>query len=161
MRAALALLAVAATVWTAGDLVLGGVVAPGVFAHVPAPITREQAGWITGDLLATWSAWALLPWAACLAALVRIATACWAQRRRAGLWLCAAAIAFLLPVRPTVHALVAEGRQQAADLRAGTGDRARFARLHGLSMALGSLEALLAATTAAGAIAILVREGRR
>jgi hypothetical protein len=160
VRPALALLALCAALWAAGHLVVGGVVAPTVFAQADAgAFPRAIAGQVVGEVLWRWSGWALVPWALALAALVRLATACWAGRRRLGLGLCLAGMLLALPLRPLSHALVAEGRTLAADLRAGAGDdaRQRFRRLHGLSMACGLAETAVAAALAVAAAAALTR----
>jgi hypothetical protein len=160
MVRALILLLLAAGTWGAGHLLVGGLVAPTVFAQAASGvITRDLAGQVVGEVLWGWSSWSLVAWAAALAALVRLAAACWAGGRRAALGLCIAGALLALGLRPLSHALVAEGRELAAELRAGAGEnaRARFRRLHGLTMAMGCAETALAVLLAGGAVLALAR----
>ena len=58
MRALVVIILVLATIWCAGNVILGAVAAKGIFLHAPPHadhITREAAGAIFGKVLERWS----------------------------------------------------------------------------------------------------------
>lgn len=54
MRVVITLTLLTACTWLVGNIMLGAFIAPELFSHSPADITRAQAGQLFGDLLAHW-----------------------------------------------------------------------------------------------------------
>jgi hypothetical protein len=159
MRLATLVLLILCTAWAAGALVVGGLVAPGVFALAPPrgdALTRQLAGLVVGEVLMRWSLTALILWAAVLACLVRLATGLIAGRRWRWAVLVLVAAVVLLGLRPLNHALVSEGRALAAEIRRDPaalddGRAAHFRARHGLAMAVGLAEVMVVLAIAGAA----------
>lgn len=164
-RLALVLLLVTTCGWLAGNLVMGGMVAPAVFSLAPPRgdvLNRALAGQIVGLALERWSFLALLLWTAVLACVLRLTVVLLAQRRRGLVLVLVAGALALLALRPLGHVAVVEGGQLAAELRRDAPPdtdprRAQFRALHGRSMALGLVETLVVAALAVLAATALCR----
>ena len=159
MRVATIILLICCTAWAVGGLVVGGLVAPAVFAQAPPrgdELTRPLAGLLVGEVLLRWSLAALVLWAAALGCLLRLGVGLVGGRRWRLVAMVATAALVLLALRPINHALISEGRTLAADIRVDPGAQsdgraARFRTLHGASMGLGAVEILVVLLTAGGA----------
>lgn len=153
MRMLLTITLITACVWLVGDLTLGALVAPGLFAHAPADITRAQAGLLFGDLLTRWIAIVDVSlWLALMVELALIAGYLLKLQR----WVLMACTIIVLTGLTGVHlwarATVREaGEQRPATLAAGPAQllpdeqHVAFAAIHQRSEMLFTAEILLLA----------------
>lgn len=167
MKMLLTLTLLTACIWLVGNLVLGALVAPGLFAHAPVDITRAQAGLLFGDLLTRWIAIVDLSlWMVLLVELALIAGYL-LHLQRWGLMLCAVlALGGLTGVHLWARTTVREaGQQRPAALATGPAQilpdeqHVAFAAVHQRSETLFAAETLLlAAVVLVIAVASMVHQ---
>ncbi|HYE08051.1 MAG TPA: hypothetical protein VEL07_21210 [Planctomycetota bacterium] len=162
-RAALALVATAATAWATGNAVLGAVVAPAVFGTA-----RDNPGWLTvpyqtigGETFATaLGRWLVIAWGLC--ALVALGLAVLSARRRAApAILSLAALVACVTVHWLCGGMFARAQALVPAVRAGDATaQAAFDELHVSASRWLRGETALAAGVAVAALIALVRRPR-
>ncbi len=168
MRMVLVLALLTACIWLVGNLVLVGLVAPTLFAHAPADITRAQAGLLFGDLLMRWIGIVDLSLWLALTVLLALIAGYLLKLQRRGLMLASVlALAGLATVHLWSRATVHEARSQrpTAVLAQGPAQllpdeqHAAFAAVHQRSETLFAAETLLLALVVlATAVACMVHK---
>lgn len=167
MRMILVLTLLTACIWLVGNLVLGALVAPGLFAHAPVDITRAQAGLLFGDLLTRWIAIVDLSlWLVLLIELALIAGYLLKLQRWALMIGTILVLGGLTGVHLWARATVQEaGQQRTAVLAPGPAQilpdeqHAAFAAVHRRSETLFAAETLLLALVVLGvAMACMVHQ---
>jgi hypothetical protein len=168
MRILLVILLVLATIWLAGDLVLGAVAAPGVFSFAPPKgdgISRAVAGGIFGEIIARWTMVVDVSLQVVVPGLLLVLTgAAISLRRRGAAVLCVLAVAGLLGVHTWSRSVSAEVRAAAPpsdESKPYTSEQqAAFVALHYSSERLYAVECFLLLLIVAGAGVALVRRDR-
>jgi hypothetical protein len=164
-RWAWGVLALLAAAWAAGDLILGILVAPAIFARAAElGIGRDLAGGIFGGVLLRWTAFAALLALPCAGILGASAGRDLKLRRLLPAVAAAVLAAALVLVHARVQQIALEGETIARELRQQPDEaRAELFRgeFHRAARVWYGLEALLALTAAGAAVAVLVRTPNR
>lgn len=120
MRALVVIILVLATIWCAGNVILGAVAAKGVFLHAPPHadhVTREVAGAIFGKILERWSFAVDVGFLPLIGVLILLLAGALLNLKRIGLMvLCLAALGAIAGVHLWSRAILIEALASAPPL---------------------------------------------
>ena len=151
MRFLLVLCLFASTVWFAGNIVLGAIVAPAIFHHAPAysnDLTRDLAGALFGDTLMRWLKVVDYGLQVLLGGVLLVLSGvALGLRRRLTMGLCLVALTALLGLHAWSGSTTTEAKASAPPIETGKPysdeQRAAFIVLHEQSKRLMIAESLL------------------
>jgi hypothetical protein len=149
MKALTVIILVVATIWCAGNVILGAVAAKGVFLHAlphADHISREMAGAIFGDVLLRWSAAVDVAFLPLLAVLILLQAGALLNLRRVGLMItCLLALGAITGIHLWSRAILAEAIASAPPIDAKAAysaeQRETFNTVHKRSTTVFSAEA--------------------